>query len=222
MAFAAPLSYGEKPRLRGVSHQWAFFGFALANGTLLLQTRGRRAQLAVLIYALSVAFLYGVSALYHRVDWSAVVFQRIRRLDHSAIFLLIAGSYTPLFLVLLPESQAQSPLLLVWLFATLGVAKSIFWSRSPSWVTTCLALGAGWCGVDYVLNLGDAMGSSSLYLLVGSGVLYTVGGVVYALRRPDPMPKTFGYHEVFHALVVAGGIMHHVHVRLMLANNGAV
>ena len=212
----------EKPRLRGVSHQVAFFAVGLANLALLTLAEGTRAKLAVLIYALSMAFLYGVSATYHRRTWTGRGLERIRRLDHSAIFLLIAGSYTPLFMVLLPASYDGSPLLLVWLFASLGVAKSMLWSKSPGWITTVLAIAAGWCAVSHVLALASAMGSVSFTLLLMSGIVYTLGGTVYALRKPDPLPKTFGYHEVFHALVITGGALHYGHLLAMLSTIGAV
>ena len=142
----------------------------------------------------------------------------MRRLDHSAIFVLIAGSYTPLFMLLMSPSDAARPLRIVWAFAFVGIAKALFWSRSPSWITAAMAVVAGWCAISDVLALASAMGTWSFRLLVASGVAYTIGGIVYATRRPDPVPKVFGYHEVFHALVIAGGLLHHAHLWVLLTN----
>lgn len=213
----------QKPRLRGVSHQFAFFGFGLGNLVLLAATTGRRAILAIVVYALSVAFLYGISALYHRGTWSPRALSRIRRLDHSAIFLLIAGSYTPLFMLLLPVDYAGGhPLRLVWFFTCLGILKTLVWPQSPGWLTTVLALATGWCAIRHVLALAPTIGTISFTLLVLSGVAYTLGGAVYAVRRPNPFPRTFGYHEVFHALVITGGLFHYAHLWMLLDTVGAV
>ncbi|MFP6684879.1 MAG: hemolysin III family protein [Polyangiaceae bacterium] len=216
--------YGEeKPRLRGVSHQFAFFGFGLGNLILFAATTERRATVAILIYALSVAFLYGVSALYHRGTWSERALSRIRRLDHSAIFLLIAGSYTPLFMLLLPADYAGGhPLRLVWFFTCLGILKTLVWPRSPGWITTVLAIATGWCAIRHVLALAPSIGTLSFTLLALSGVAYTLGGAVYAVRRPNPFPRIFGYHEVFHALVITGGLFHYAHLWILLDTVGAV
>ena len=211
-----------KPRLRGVSHQLAFFVFLLATTMLFLLVQGAAARWAVGVYGMSICMLLGTSALYHRGRWSHKVAARIQRLDHSAIFVLIAGSYTPLFLLLYPADRAFGPLAMVWLFASLGVLKAMVWPKSPGWVTAALAIGVGWCGVWHVTALADSMGAAALALIVGAGITYTVGGLVYASRRPDPLPKIFGYHEVFHALVVTAGAAHFVHVVLLLDRTGAL
>ena len=220
---AALTAYGEeKPRLRGVSHQYAFFFFTAANALLLWLAVGARAKFGVFIYALSVSTLYAASSMYHRGTWSDVVTQRIRRLDHSSIFLVIAGSYTPVFMLLLPAEQLPIGLGLVWGLSILGIAKSLLWVSSPKWVTTLLAIGAGWSGAYYVVELKVQMGAVPFMLLMGCGLSYTIGGIIYARKRPDPLPKVFGYHEIFHALVILGCLFHHVHVWLVLDLFGAL
>lgn len=210
------LSIADKPRLRGVSHQFAFFGSIVACGVLWIVAQGRPAANAVLIYGASLAFLYGVSALYHRRNWGAVGRRRMRSLDHAAIFVLIAGSYTPLFHLLPPPAYDGHPLAVVWGCAAVGVVKSLAWPSAPKWLTAAAAIAVGWAVIAHVVRLSPVMGPAALWLLVASGSTYTAGGIVYALRRPDPLPRVFGYHETFHALVILGSVLHFVHVVLVL------
>lgn len=220
---AALTAYGEeKPRLRGVSHQYAFFFFTAANALLLWQAIGARAKFGVLVYALSISTLYAASSMYHRGTWSFAVTQWIRRLDHASIFFVVAGSYTPVFMLLLPPGQLTLGLGLVWTLSILGIAKSLLWVGSPKWLTTLLAIGAGWSGAYYVFNLRTQMGPLPFALILGCGFSYTIGGIIYARKRPDPVPKVFGYHEIFHALVILGCLCHHLHVWLLLDLVGAL
>jgi hemolysin III len=212
----------EKPRLRGVFHQIAFFVFGAVNVGLYLSVEGERAKQAMLVYAASIAFLYGVSALYHRVDWSPSARQRMRSLDHSAIFVMIWGSYSPLFLLLVPEGYDGRPMLWTTIFAGLGVAKSLLWAHAPKALTALLAIAVGWSAVLHAIRLAPVMGHPSVELLFGSGIVYTLGAVVYALKRPDPFPRTFGYHEVFHLFVIAGSLVHYGHTLLVLEKAGAL
>jgi hemolysin III len=211
----------DKPRFRGVSHQFAFFGFLLATALLLTIVQSSAGRTAVLVYGASACFLFGTSALYHRRSWSEKAAQRMRRIDHSAIFVLIAGSYSPVFMLLPPEDYAGYPMTMIWLLASIGVLKAIFWPESPGWITAALAIGVGWMGVIHVSALSPLMGTTAVALIVTAGAIYTVGGIVYALRRPDPIPTVFGYHEVFHAIVITGGITHFVHVVFVLRAAGA-
>lgn len=211
-----------KPRFRGVSHQVAFFVFGAVNVGLYAVVEGPRAKLAMLVYGLSLAFLYGVSALYHRVDWSPAARQRMRSLDHCAIFVLIWGSYSPLFLLLVPDGYDGDPMLWMTIFAGIGVAKSLLWAHAPKALTAALAIGVGWSAVAHAIRLAPVMGSPSVELLFASGIVYTLGAVVYALRRPDPFPRTFGYHEVFHAFVIAGSLVHYGHTLLVLEKAGSL
>ncbi len=208
----------DKPRFRGVSHQIAFFVFLAASCLLFILARGA-GRTAVAVHGLSACFLFGTSALYHRGRWSHKAAGRMRRVDHSAIFVLIAGSYSPEFMLLSPSGNA---LILIWSFAGLGVLKALLWPDSPGWVTAALAIGVGWSGAAHLPALAPAMGTVSVALLIAAGIIYTVGGIVYATRRPDPLPKVFGYHEVFHLFVISGCITHFVHFVLVLRAAGVL
>ncbi|HVY46493.1 MAG TPA: hemolysin III family protein [Minicystis sp.] len=221
MTAAAPTLAREKPLLRGVSHQFAFFA-ALAAALLLVHRASGRAEIVVAsIFGASLANLLGTSALYHRVDWSEAARQRMRRLDHAAIFLLIAGGYTPLLALVPSPSGGHAGLAMMWIGAALGVVKSLVWVRAPKWLTALLAVGLGWLAVGEVLSRTAAVGPLCIGVLVASGTIYSLGALVYALKRPDPLPRVFGYHEVFHALVVVASVCLYAHVWLVLAAVGA-
>ncbi len=196
-----------KPLLRGVSHEIAA-GVALAGlVALVLLAPGPRARVGALVYGLSLVALFSVSALYHRPTWSPRARLWMRRLDHSAIFLLIAGTFTPLCL-LLGDARAHTMLAVVWAGAGLGVLRALVWPRAPRMVATALYLVLGWAAVPLVPAMYRALGAGSIVLLAAGGLLYSVGAVIYATRRPDPFPKVFGYHELFHALVVGAAGLH--------------
>lgn len=201
-----------KPKLRGVSHQIAFFVALLATGVLIARAEHGRAAIAAAVYGASLTALFGISALYHRPQWSPAKRQLMRRLDHSAIFLLIAGTYTPLFALLDDPSSTHRPLWIIWLGAAAGIAKSLLWPNAPKPVTALLCVVLGWAVVGDVARLEPVMGATSTGLLVTGGVIYSLGAIVYAKKRPDPIPTVFGYHEVFHALVIVAAIFHFVHV----------
>lgn len=213
---------GDKPRYRGLSHQYAFFVFLVANACLLSCVSGEQATRAVWVYAASLAFLYGVSSMYHRGVWSEGSRKLMRSLDHSGIFILIAGSYTPLFMLLTPEAYGADPLMMMWILAALGVGKSILWSQGPKWITAMLAIAMGWSAIVYAFDMRALMGAPSFALLVACGLVYTAGGIIFAVRRPDPLPEVFGYHEVFHALVITGSLLHYGHALLVLDAVGAL
>jgi len=215
MSLAAdPLA--EKPLLRGVSHQVAFFASIPAGCVLVMRATSRDSTLAVLAFCASHALLFGTSALYHRVRWHTSARQRMRRLDHAAIFILIAGGYTPLF-ALVPSSQGgHNALVAIWLGAGMGVLKSLLWPSAPKWVTALFCVGLGWTVVGQVLDRAPVVGPLAIAMLVLCGVLYSLGAVVYALRRPDPFPKVFGYHEVFHAIVIVASVCLFAHVVLVM------
>ncbi|PRP91689.1 PAQR family membrane homeostasis protein TrhA [Enhygromyxa salina] len=211
-----------KPRLRGVSHQIAFFVFVAASAWLLGAVEGGAAQRAVIVYGLSLALLYGVSATYHRRTWTPLGLRRMQRLDHSVIFVLIAGSYTPLFMLFDRHAFMLDPLLLVWALAALGIGKSVVWAHGPTWITAALAIAIGWSGLTYAAALIPATGAAAFVLFIATGVAYSTGGVVYARRRPDPIPAVFGYHEVFHVFVILGSTVHFVHTLVLLHRTGAL
>jgi hemolysin III len=193
-----------KPRLRGVLHQWAFFVSLVTGAVLVLAAPAGRATLAVGIYALTVAGLFGVSAVYHRVNWVSAATRRwMRRLDHSMIFLLIAGTYTPFALLALHGALATAILVAVWGGATAGIVLNLVWLDAPKWLTAVVYVALGWVAVLAFPALFDNLGVTPTILVALGGVLYTIGAVVYAVQKPDPVPAVFGYHEVFHALVIA-------------------
>jgi hemolysin III len=197
-----------KPRLRGVSHQYAFFVALAAGATLVVLARGVEARVAVGVYALSLAAMFGASALYHRIDWQPRPRAWLRRLDHSMIFVLVAGTYTPFALLVLAPTMGWTILGVVWGGAVAGVAMSLLWIDAPRWLTAMLYVVLGWVGFVVLPQLWDRAGPLTVVLLAAGGLLYTVGAVVYARQRPDPAPRVFGYHEVFHALVIAAALAH--------------
>ena len=207
-----------KPRLRGVFHQWAFLASVPLGLALVIVAGDARARIALTTYALSLAALFGVSALYHRVNWRSVVARRwIRRLDHSMIFVLIAGSYTPFAVLVLHGTIATALLIAAWSGAALGVAFNLLWTNAPLWLRAALCIGLGWIAVAALPQLGAAIGIAGLTLLGLGGVLYTAGGVVYALRRPDPAPAVLGYHEVFHILVILAAALQYAVIAFWIA-----
>jgi hemolysin III len=213
MAEAARRLPLPKPRLRGVLHQWAFFASLALGALLVIFAPGGRGTLAAAIYAVSVAALFGVSALYHRIDWaSAVSRRRMRRLDHTMIFVLIAGSYTPFALLALDGPVATVILIAVWAGAAAGALMKLLWIDAPKWLVAGTYVALGWVAVAAFPGLIEELGVAPTLLVAVGGVLYTLGALVYALRRPDPAPAVFGYHEVFHALVIAAAAVQYVAV----------
>ncbi len=193
-----------KPKLRGVSHEWAFFASLVFGAALIFFAKTPKATLAVAIYAVSLSALLGTSALYHRVNWKRPnVRQWMRRLDHSMIFFLIAGTYTPFALIVMHGTLATAILVVVWAGAIGGAIVEMVWIGHPKWVSALVYLSIGWVAVAAFPDLWSALGPVGALLLAGGGLLYTVGAVVYATQRPDPNPAIFGYHEVFHAFVIA-------------------
>ncbi len=198
-----------KPKLRGVSHEWAFF-LSLGFGTvLILLAKTPKATLAVAIYAVSLSALFGCSALYHRVNWSRPQVRLwMRRLDHSMIFFLIAGTYTPFALLVLHGALATAILVVVWVGAIAGAIVETIWIDHPKWVAALIYVSLGWVAVVAFPAMWSSLGVAGSMLVVVGGVLYTLGAVVYATQRPNPNPAIFGYHEVFHLFVIAAAVAH--------------
>jgi hemolysin III len=198
-----------KPRLRGVSHQYAFFASLVLGSALVIAAPAGRATLAAAIYAAAVSGLFGTSALYHRVDWRRPRARAwMRRLDHTMIFVLIAGTYTPFALLVLDGTLATAILIAVWAGAFGGIVLNLVWVTAPKWVTASVYVGLGWVAVIAMPALAEQLGAVGVALLMGGGLLYTAGAVIYALQRPDPVPAVFGYHEIFHVLVIAAALAH--------------
>lgn len=210
---SAPL---DKPRLRGVSHQLAAFVAFAASAWLVASADSAEKARVAAVFGASLTCLLTTSALYHRVDWSERARLRMRRADHAAIFVLIAGGYTPLFALVPSPSGGRGALVAIWVGAAIGVLKSVAWPRSPKWVTALLCVGLGWTVAGEVASRLTEVGALCTGLLVACGVTYSVGAIVYATKRPDPLPRVFGYHEVFHALVVVASGMLFAHVALVL------
>jgi hemolysin III len=199
-----------------VSHEFAFFGAMVATWLLVRSTHSPEAARAAFVFGACLVVLFGTSALYHRVDWGAAARARMRRLDHAAIFVLIAGGYTPLF-ALTPSSRGgHSALAIIWLGAAAGVLKSLLWPHAPKWVTAFVCVALGWAVVGQVIDRAPVVGRLTVALLVVSGTAYSLGALVYALKRPDPYPTVFGYHEVFHAIVVVASGCLYAHVLLVV------
>jgi hemolysin III len=211
----------EKPKLRGVLHQFAAVGALGAGAVLVSMAPTPRAAAAAALYAFSLVVLFSVSATYHRVDWAPRGRAWMRRMDHASIFILIAGTYTPIALLGVSGAAGDSLLLAIWCGALVGVLQSLFWVHAPKVVTAALAVGVGWTLVPYLGDARRALGVVELSLILAGGVAYTAGALAYALKRPDLRPGVFGYHELFHALTLVGAGLHFVVVlRLVRAAGG--
>jgi hemolysin III len=205
-----------KPLLRGHFHQAAFFIALGACAMLLAQASNSDALGAIIVYSLCLCGLLGISALYHRPQWQPNARMWMKRLDHAAIFLLIAGTGTPLALLGIPGPTGEKLRNIFWLVAVVGIFQSLFWVKAPKWVSAVLYVGMGWLALPYLTELKSALGSNGIALLVAGGVVYTVGAVIYAMKKPNPWPVVFGYHEIFHVLVVVAAAFHFVCIYLML------
>ena len=205
-----------KPRLRGVLHQGAFSASLATGAALIALAGGGMAHVAASVYAASVALLFGTSAAYHRGPWSERAKAVMERLDHSMIFILIAGTYTPFTLLLLTGAFRWVMFGIVWGGALTGIAvRNTAW-QAPRWVYVALYLALGWVAVGMLPQILRHGGVAVLVLLVVGGALYSLGAVVYARQLPDPSPRWFGFHEVFHALTLAAFAVHYVAVGLVI------
>lgn len=205
-----------KPLLRGVSHQVSFFVAIVATAVLVVRAGSSPASTAALVFGATLVLLFGTSACYHRISWTPAARQRMRRLDHAAIFTLIAGGYTPLFALVPSPSGGHGALAAIWIGAGVGVVKSLAWPHAPKWLTALLCVAIGWMVIFQVMGRTPIVGTTCVGLLVASGVTYSVGALVYAVKRPDPWPRVFGYHEIFHLLVVVASGFLFAHVSLVV------
>ena len=197
-----------RPRLRGVLHQYAFFVSLVLGAVLVMLAPDGEARLAVGVYAFSVSGLLGTSALYHRITWRPRARAWMRRLDHSMIFVLIAGTYTPFALLVLDGSLATAILIVVWAGALGGIVLNLVWTTAPKWLSAVVYISLGWVAVVAFPDLAQELGPAAVSLMAGGGLLYTAGAIIYAAGRPNPAPKVFGYHEIFHLLVVVAAAAH--------------
>jgi hemolysin III len=199
----------RRPRLRGVSHQLAAFAALPAAGALVLRAKGGAGTLAAVVYGASLVLLFSVSAVYHRMYWPLSVRRIIGRIDHAAIFVLIAGTYTP-FCLLLGPGTGHRLLALVWGGAAAGIVIVVWLTGTPKPVRASLYVLLGWFILPAIPAVRAGVGDGALALLLVGGLFYTAGAAIYAARRPDPLPDVFGFHELFHLLVVAAAICHFV------------
>jgi hemolysin III len=190
-----------KPKLRGVFHEAGFYAALAAGAAMVVTAEPGRSRTAALIFSSCVAVCFGASALYHRPTWTPRAREWLARLDHAGIYLLIAGSYAPFGLLVMSRTWAVTVLAIVWSGALVAILLKVCWLRAPKWLSAVNGLVLGWVGVaafGQMLKLP----TPALVLVIASGLLYSAGAVVYALRRPDPVPTVFGYHELFHVLTV--------------------
>jgi hemolysin III len=203
-----------RPRLRGVLHQYAFFVSVVLGAVLVMAASGTKERVSTAVFAAAVATMFGVSALYHRVTWPPRARRWMRRLDHAAIYLLIAGTYTPVGLLALSGAWRWTVLPVVWGGALVAIVFKLAWVDAPKWASALIGVALGWVGVVALPQLWDSAGPAGIALLGAGGALYTAGAVVYARRRPDPVPAVFGYHELFHALVIGAAACQYAAVAL--------
>ena len=208
-AVAVPVA---RPLLRGVLHQFAFMVAVGIGLVLVLSSDGARRMLAATVFAGSVATMLGLSALYHRVTWSVRVRPLMRRLDHAGIYALIAGTYTPVGLLALHGAVQVVVLSVVWSGAAAATLLKLCWVQAPKWLSAVIAISLGWVGVVALPQLVHTAGIAPVVLIAAGGIAYSAGGVVYAIRRPDPVPRVFGYHELFHALTLVALTLQYVAV----------
>lgn len=205
-----------KPLLRGHFHQAAFF-FALgACAMMLAGTDTLNDFFILLVYSLSLTGLFAVSAIYHRPTWTPEKRMWMKRLDHAAIYVLIAGTGTALFYFSLPPETKLKLLILTWTVATFGIFQSLFWVTAPKWVSSILYLCAGYIVVPYFSEMHAGLGNTGIILIVVGGIFYTIGAVIYAVKKPNPWPLIFGYHEIFHLLVIFGAAFHFIAINRLL------
>ena len=194
---------GVKPRLRGLSHAAAFVVALPLGVALILEADTSRGRIAAIVFAASVVVMFGASGLYHSPTWPEGRRRWLRRFDHAGIYGLIAGTYTPFGLLVLRGNWRPVVLGIVWTGALAAVAFKFAWVDAPKWISAVIGIALGWVGVVVFPQLLDEIGVGGSLLVVAGGLLYTAGALVYALRRPDPYPAVFGFHEVFHVLVIA-------------------
>jgi hemolysin III len=221
MAVPSPTEVAlAKPLLRGVLHQ-AAFAVSLVVGTLLIVgAEGVRRQAAAAVFAGSVAACFGASALYHRVTWRPHLRGWMQRIDHAGVFLLLAGTYTPVCLLVLSGAWRVTLLAIVWTGAAAAIVVKFVWVASPKWFAVVIGIALGWAGVAMLPQLATRLNPAALVLLCVGGIAYTAGAIIYARRRPNPAPAVFGYHELFHALTIVAATCQYVAIAFFVIHAG--
>ena len=208
-----------RPQLRGVLHLIGFVVACLVGSVFVSFVDGRR-LVGAAVFAASAAAMLGASALYHRVTWKPRARMWMRRLDHAGIYLLIAGTYTPVGLLSMHGVMQRVVLAVVWSGAAVAILAKFCWVHSPKWVSAGIALALGWVGVAAMPQLAGSAGPAAVALIGAGGVAYTAGAVVYARRKPDPVPAVFGYHELFHALTLVALACQYVAIAFFVVRVG--
>jgi len=198
----------ERPLLRGMLHGAMAVAAPFLFVALLLAADSARDYVAVTIFAAAMMLVYTASASYHLAPWPPRLRRIMTRVDHAMIFVLIAGSYTPFCLTVVGDAWGIPMLSIVWTLAVLGVLMKLLWVGVPRWLSVSCYIGLGWLAVVAAPAITASLSAQGVALLAGGGALYTIGGIVYGLRQPDPLPRIFGFHEVFHVLMVAGTALH--------------
>jgi hemolysin III len=228
MSETSPLLHGHsfaetvaelKPRLRGWLHAYAAV-ISIASGAAMIPVaaavKGARGGATTSIYCATVTLLFGTSALYHRLNWRPAAHRIMKRLDHSMIFVFIAGTYTPIAALTLPRTPAMAVLIAVWSGALVGVGLQTLWPSAPRWLSAPCYIALGWVAVFVMPDLLHNAGVTAFVLIVAGGAVYTIGAVVYALKRPNPVPGVFGFHEVFHLCTLVAAACHYVAIWLAI------
>ena len=214
------LPFPLKPRLRGWLHA-GMFPAVLVGGVLLIAlTDSPSARIACAVYTLTACLLFGVSALYHRGDWGPRAAVMRRRMDHANIFLIIAGTDTPLTILLLDDGRQQMLLWGIWAAAVIGIVFRVCWVGAPRWLYTPCYIAMGWAAVFFLPDFLRAGGIAVMILVIIGGLLYSAGGVIYGIKRPNPSPRWFGFHEVFHSLTLAAFVVHYVGISMAAYQHG--
>lgn len=197
-----------KPMIRGYITQAAFIIALIACAMLIYHSQGARALTANIIYSFSLIGMYCVSSLYHSHTWNHQNYLLLKRIDHATIFVLIAGTTTPICLLSLQGNAGWLLLSISWLIAVIGIFKTIFWTHGPKWIRTLLYIMMGWVAIFFLPELKASLGLENMWLIITGGILYTLGALIYAFKHPNPFPKIFGYHELFHVFVVTASACH--------------
>ena len=210
----------EKPKLRGVLHQVAFFIAVVIAPILIIGAQAGRARAAAAVFAASVVACFGASALYHRVTWKPRARLWLRRIDHAGVYFLIAGTYTPVALLVLQGAWRPVVLTIVWAGAIAATLLKFVWVDAPKWLAAAIGIALGWVAVVVLPQMIDHLHPAAVTLLIVGGLAYTAGAIVYARRRPDPLPAVFGYHELFHALTIVGVSCQYVAIAFFVVRAG--
>ena len=200
----------EKPLLRGYFHEWMFFISIGACIPLINNSSNSTELIATIVYSIGIFLMFGFSALYHRVNWRPEVLKIMRRLDHSSIFIMIAGSFTPICLLVLPESLGLQLLIIMWVVAGIGILQTFIFTNASRMIRAGIYLIAGYIAIPYLSVLSSLMGFANFSLTIAGGTIYSVGAISYGLKFPDFSPKYFGYHEFFHILISLAAILHFI------------